>query len=83
MRYTVLLDPNPDGGYTVTVPSLRGCITEGLTFEEAIDNAHEAIAGFLEMLTTLGEPIPQEEPGLIAVSVEVEAPMGLAAPVPA
>lgn len=34
MRYTVLLDPDPDGeGYTVNVPALPGCITEGRTID--------------------------------------------------
>jgi predicted RNase H-like HicB family nuclease len=41
---------------------------------EAIVNVHEAIAGFLETLAKLGEPIPREEPGLIAVAVEIDAP---------
>lgn len=74
MRYTVILDPNPGGAYTVTVPALPGCITEGATFEEAIANAREAIEGFVETLVKLGEPIPQEEAGLAVVAVEVEAP---------
>lgn len=60
--------------YTVTVPALPGCITEGATFEEAIANAREAIAGFVETLAKLGEPIPREETGLVVVAVEVEAP---------
>ncbi len=54
-----------------------------MTFEEALANAHEAIAGFIETLVKLGEPIPHEEPGLIAIAVEVEAPTGREAPVPA
>jgi predicted RNase H-like HicB family nuclease len=47
LRYTVVLDPDPDdGGYTVTVPALPGCVTEGDTREEALSNAAEAIEGF-------------------------------------
>jgi predicted RNase H-like HicB family nuclease len=76
MRYTIILDPNPDGGgYTVTVPALRGCITEGHTFEEAVANSREAIAGFVEMLGKLGEAVPKEDPGLAVVTVEVEEPV--------
>lgn len=72
MRYTVVLDPNPgSGAYTVTVPVLPGCVTEGATFEEALANAREAIEGFVETLVLLGEPVPREEPGLAVVSVEV------------
>ena len=61
-RYLVELEKNEDGGYTVTVPALPGCITEGATWEEAIANAQEAIAGFVEALQDLGKPIPVEVP---------------------
>lgn len=77
MRYTVLLDPDPDGeGYTVTVPMLRGCVTQGRTIDEALDRAKEAIEGFIETLAKGGEAVPIEEPPLIALTVEgaVEAP---------
>jgi len=73
MRYTVLLDPDPDGeGYTVTVPTLRGCITEGRTIDEALVNAREAIACHVEGLVASGDEVPREEPPLIALVVEVE-----------
>ena len=65
-RYLVELEPNEDGGYTVTVPALPGCITEGATWDEAIANAQEAIAGFVETLKDLGKPIPVEIPVEIA-----------------
>lgn len=74
MRYTVVLDPNfESGAYTVTVPALPGCVTEGATFEEAVANAREAIEGFVETLVRLGEPVPREEPGLAVVSIDVAA----------
>ncbi len=63
----MLLERNEDGGYTATVPSLPGCITEGDTWEEAIANAKEAIAGYIEALKSPGKPIPLEIP------VEVKA----------
>lgn len=76
MRYTVLLDPDPgDAGYTVTVPALRGCITEGRTIDEAIINAREAIACHIEGLLTSGDEAPREAPPLIPVVVEVELQM--------
>ena len=71
-RYSVLLIPDPEeGGYTVSVPALPGCITEGDTFEEALDNVREAIQLYLETLRHLGEPIPEESapPELAAVEV--------------
>lgn len=42
-EYTIVLDPDEgEGGYTVTVPALPGCITQGETREEAIAMAEEA-----------------------------------------
>lgn len=50
-RYKVILESNEeDGGYTVTVPALPGCITEGDTLENALENVREAIIGYLEVL---------------------------------
>jgi len=47
-RFKVVLEQDyHDGGYTVTAPSLPGCITEGDTVEEAMKNAQEAIQGYL------------------------------------
>lgn len=61
MKYTVVLEPDEEGqGYTVRVPALPGCLTEGRTREEALDNAREAIAGFIEALKRAGEPVPEE-----------------------
>jgi len=48
MRLKVVLEPSEDGGYTVYVPSLPGCISEGDTEEEAIDNIKETIRLYLE-----------------------------------
>ena len=48
MKLTVLLEPSEDGGFTVTVPALPGCISEGNTKEEALANIREAIALYLE-----------------------------------
>jgi predicted RNase H-like HicB family nuclease len=41
--YDVVLEPSEDGGYTVYVPSLRGCVSEGETEEEALENIRDAI----------------------------------------
>ncbi|WP_292420724.1 type II toxin-antitoxin system HicB family antitoxin [Methanoregula sp.] len=60
MRYTVLMDKNERGGYTVTVPSLPGCISQGDTWDEARKNIEEAIAGYIETLKILKKPVPVE-----------------------
>ena len=70
--YTIILDPDLDeGGYTVTVPALPGCVTQGETLEEAIAMAEDAIRGYIESLLKDGEPIPEERepPRLITVKV--------------
>ncbi len=48
MRLKVVLEPSEEGGYTVYVPSLPGCISEGDTIEEALRNIKEAIELYLE-----------------------------------
>ncbi len=48
MRIKVILEPSEEGGYTVYVPSLPGCVSEGETIEEALQNIREAIMLYLE-----------------------------------
>lgn len=48
MRLKVVLEPSEEGGYTVYVPSLPGCISEGETVQEALANIREAIELYLE-----------------------------------
>ena len=48
MRFKVVLEPSDEGRYTVIVPSLPGCISEGDTVEEALANIQEAIELYLE-----------------------------------
>jgi antitoxin HicB len=69
--YTIVLDPDPDGGYTVTVPALPGCITQGESVDECLTRAQEAIELYLEDLRASGEPIPEEteHPQLLQVTV--------------
>jgi predicted RNase H-like HicB family nuclease len=73
-RYTIILDPDPDeGGYTVTVPALPGCVTQGETIEEAIVMAKDAIRLFIETLIAEGEPVPQEYEHPQAIVINVAA----------
>lgn len=48
MRLKVVLEPSEEGGFTVFVPTLPGCISEGETVQEAIANIQEAIELYLE-----------------------------------
>ncbi len=71
-KYTIVLEPDTEeGGYTVTVPALPGCITQGDTIEQCIERAKEAIAGYIESLISDGEPVPEEteRPQMITIDV--------------
>ncbi len=57
MLLKILLAPSADGGYTVSVPALPGCISEGDTLEEARRNIREAIGLYLEPIEG---PVPPE-----------------------
>jgi predicted RNase H-like HicB family nuclease len=58
MKYRVLIEQDEDGAYTVEVPALPGCITQGPTRAGALTNCREAIAAYLESLQKHGEPVP-------------------------
>jgi len=60
LTYRILLNKEPEGGFTVTVPALPGCITFGKNIEEAIEHAKEAISLYIESLVAHGEAIPDE-----------------------
>jgi len=72
LSYRILLRKEPEGGYTVIVPSLPGCVTYGDTIDEAIKMAKEAIELYLESLKEHGEEIPTEE-GTLEYTLMVEA----------
>jgi len=61
LNYRLLLKKEPEGGFTVFVPSLPGCITYGDTLDEAIEKAKEAINLYIKSLKAHGEEIPTEE----------------------
>ena len=54
----MVLDPQPEGGYTVTCPLLPELITEGDTVQEAVSNVADALAAILEAYEDLGRPVP-------------------------
>ena len=73
-QYTLLLDPDPEeGGYTVTILSLPGCVTQGETIEEAITMAKDAMRLYIETLVENGETVPEEHehPQAVVISIVV------------
>lgn len=73
MRYQIILRPEPEGGYTVLVPALPGCVTWGKTLKQARKMAADAIGGYIASLVKHGEPIPVDDETLSA-TVEVDVP---------
>lgn len=69
VRYKVVLEYS-EGYYTVTVPALPGCVTQGRTKDEALKRAEEAIQGYLESLQKDGITVPKDvELAEVAVTV--------------
>ena len=54
----VIIKPGEDGFWVAECPSLPGCISQGQSKKEAIQNIREAIEGYIEVLEEVGEPIP-------------------------
>ena len=69
MKYRVLIELDEDGVFVAEVPSLPGCISQGQTRAQALENIREAIALYLESLEAHDEPIP---PAITEELVEVE-----------
>jgi antitoxin HicB len=73
-RYTIILQPDQEeGGYTITVPALPGCITQGETVDEAIEMAKDAIRLHIEALVADGQPVPREDEHPQAIIIDVAA----------
>ena len=76
-RYTILLQPEPEGGFTVVCPALPGLVTYGATLDEARAMAADAIEGYLACLREDNEPIPASdattEPRVEQVTVTLPA----------
>lgn len=58
LNYPITLYPEPDGGYTVMIVDLVGCLSQGDTLEEAVANIQEAKHAWLETAWECGDDIP-------------------------
>jgi len=70
VRYRVVMEQDEDGMYVAEVPALPGCISQGRSRAEAVENIREAIAAYLESLKAHNEPVP---PPITEEVVEVNA----------
>ena len=75
LKFHICLRPEAEGGYTVMVPALPGCITWGRDLEHARSMAKDAIELYIESLTEEREPIPDESQNLLE-TIEIEVPIG-------
>lgn len=71
LRYAAVFEPCEEGGFTVTVPKLPGVVTEGDTFEEALSRVKDAIKGYLKVLNSAGEEIPEPDEKSFVTPVDV------------
>jgi len=70
-HFNIVLRPEPEGGFTVIVPALPGCVTYGRTLVEAKKLAKDAITGYVASLKKHNEPIPTDDDSLVA-SLDLE-----------
>lgn len=77
--YTILLQPERAGGFSVSIPAFDGAVTQGDTFEQAMENALDVIELFLASYAEDGVEIPIEAGLALAVGLDVELPSRVAA----
>ena len=78
-KLPLVLEPQPEGGYTVTCPLLPELITEGDNVQEAIQNANDALTAIVEGLAILGKPLPPAlQPSQKNTSLWVETVLAVA-----
>ena len=75
LKYTAIFEPEEDGGYVVSVPAIRGCVTQGDTFEEAKEMIKDALEGCLAVLKEEGQDIPKETEDVVVTKVSVPEPV--------
>ena len=72
-QYTAIFEPDEKvGGFTVTIPTLPGCISEGDTFEKAAENIKEAASLYIEVMEQKKTEIPSETRGVVIAPIEVK-----------
>ena len=60
MTYTVVIHKAEEGGYWAEVPAVSGCLTQGETKDEVMENIREALSGCLETLAEMGKPVTED-----------------------
>lgn len=66
LHYNLIFRPETEGGFTVIVPSLPGCVTYGKDLKEAKKMARDAVLGYLFSLRKHNEPVPSDADNFVA-----------------
>ncbi len=74
LNYNIILRPEPEGGFTVFVPALPGCVSYGKNLTEAKNMARDAVEGYIASLRKHRELIPSDEETFIA-SIQIKEPV--------
>lgn len=69
MERLIVMHPGEDGYWVAECPSLPGCISQGTTRDEAVENIKEAIAAYIESLVEHGDPVPIDDYDTVMVMV--------------
>lgn len=76
-KFNVIFTPEKTGGFTVTVPTLPGCVTYGKNLSEAKKMAKDAIKAFSKSLEKHGQTVPSDEESYFG-SVDIPFPIAYA-----
>lgn len=77
LRYNAVFEPCEEGGYTVTVPKMPGLVTEGESFEEALEMARDTIEGYLSVLAESKESLPEPDIATFTAPIDIHFPSSL------
>ncbi|MBI4388798.1 MAG: type II toxin-antitoxin system HicB family antitoxin [Nitrospinae bacterium] len=70
MKFRILIEQDEDGVYIAECPSLPGCVSQGKTRKEALENIQDAMKGYLESLKKHNDPLPPPiEEEIVEISI--------------
>jgi antitoxin HicB len=72
MKYTIIIEKGRESGYIAYAPALKGCVSQGKTKTETMNNIKEAMEAYIEALLEDGLPVPTEV-GKDMIELEVAA----------
>jgi len=67
MKYRIFIEQDEDGIFVAECPTLPGCISQGKSRKEVLENIQDAIKGYLESLRKHDEPVPFVIPAKVGI----------------